>query len=511
MNTWTSGYVADVEYTYGYYHEMNPLHARLALLNMGIPCPEIKTACELGFGQGVSVNFHAAATGCAWYGTDFNPAQTSFASELARVSGAEVSLSDSAFAEYCNDDSIPQLDYICLHGIWSWISDENRKIIVEFAKKKLKVGGVFYISYNTLPGWANFAPMRHLMTQHSSIVGSEDAGIVSRIDGAIGFAQALLKTDPMYSKANPQVIERMSHLKNQNRHYLAHEYFNKDWDPMYYANVAERLESAKLAFACSAHFMEQIDSVNLSKEQAELLSTITNPNLSQSVRDFLVNQQFRRDYWVKGKRLLTPLERIEGLQKIRVILAKPREDIKLKIDGLRGEAVLDEKIYNPILDILSDYELHTIKDLQSRLAGTEVNFNHLIQAILVLANDGTVIPANDDQAIEQSYPRTRKLNTYLMERARSSSNINFLVSPITATGVPANRIQQLFLLAMEGGVTDLSKIVNFAWETLQLQGQALIKEGKTLETPEENIKELSSQAEEFAKKHLPIFKAFKIV
>ena len=30
------------------------------------------------------------------------------------------------------------------------------------------------------------------------------------------------------------VKERFDRLKDQDRHYLAHEYFNKDWQPMYF-------------------------------------------------------------------------------------------------------------------------------------------------------------------------------------------------------------------------------------------------------------------------------------
>jgi len=52
-------------------------------------------------------------------------------------------------------------------------------VIVDFIRQKLKVGGVLYISYNTLPGWAAFAPMRHLMTEHAEIIGAEGTGIVS--------------------------------------------------------------------------------------------------------------------------------------------------------------------------------------------------------------------------------------------------------------------------------------------------------------------------------------------
>jgi SAM-dependent methyltransferase len=221
MTTWTSGYVADIGYTYGYYNELNPLRVRLAFLSTGLAFPEMGTACELGFGQGLSANIHAAASVCSWSGTDFNPAQAGFARELASASGSGAQLFDESFAEFSSRD-LPEFDYIGLHGIWSWISDENRAVIVDFIRRKLKVGGVLYISYNTLPGWGAFAPMRHLMTEHAEVIGSAGRGIVSRINDAIDFTDRLLATNPLYARANPQIAERINKLKEHNRHYLAH-------------------------------------------------------------------------------------------------------------------------------------------------------------------------------------------------------------------------------------------------------------------------------------------------
>ena len=66
MTTWSEGYVADIGYTHGYYTELNPLRSRFALIKAGLKPPSIRNACELGFGQGVSVNIHAAASGTAW-------------------------------------------------------------------------------------------------------------------------------------------------------------------------------------------------------------------------------------------------------------------------------------------------------------------------------------------------------------------------------------------------------------------------------------------------------------
>jgi hypothetical protein len=55
----TSGYVADVEYTIGYFTELNPARLSIGLLNAGYAPPVVRNACELGFGQGMSIAMHA--------------------------------------------------------------------------------------------------------------------------------------------------------------------------------------------------------------------------------------------------------------------------------------------------------------------------------------------------------------------------------------------------------------------------------------------------------------------
>ncbi len=55
MSDWTAGYIADIGYTFGYYPELNPLAVKLAFLFSGLVCPKFSSACELGFGQGLSV------------------------------------------------------------------------------------------------------------------------------------------------------------------------------------------------------------------------------------------------------------------------------------------------------------------------------------------------------------------------------------------------------------------------------------------------------------------------
>lgn len=510
MSDWTAGYVADIGYTYGYYTELNPLRVRLAFLNAGLQPPSMGAACELGFGQGLSANLHAAASVVQWHGTDFNPAQAGFAQELAQVAESGAQLFDEAFDQFCNRPDLPSFDYIGLHGIWSWISDENRAVIVDFVRRKLKVGGVLYISYNTQPGWAAMVPMRDLLTEHADVMGADGAGIVNRIDSALAFADQLLAANPAYARANPHIAERIKKIKEQNRHYVAHEYFNRDWQPMAFARMAQWLAPAKVNWACSANLLDAIDAINLTAEQQELLNGIPDPMFRQTVRDFCVNQQFRKDYWVKGARTLGALDQAEALRAERVILALPRADVSMKVTGSLGEANLQEGVYAPVLDALADYKPKTLGQLEQAVKGASISFTQVLQAAVILSGMGALLPAHDDAVAGKARKRTDRLNQHLMLKARSSNELAYLASPVTGGGVNVARFNQLFLLARVQGHKQPADWAQYAWNILAMQGQRLVKEGKALESAEDNLTELTAQAQAFADKHLPVLKALQV-
>jgi SAM-dependent methyltransferase len=511
MSDWTAGYVADIGYTFGYYQELNPLRARLAFLNAGLVPPENGVHCELGYGQGMSTNIHAAASCSTWHANDFNPSQAAFAQSMAAASGSNAYLTDEAFADFCTRTDLPDFDSIGLHGIWSWVNDENRTLIVDFIRRKLKVGGVLYISYNTQPGWAAMLPMRDLLNEHSDVMGVAGQGITKRIDGALEFADKLMATNPSYLKANPVVTERLAGMKAHNRNYLAHEYFNRDWLPMPFSKMAEWLSAAKVDYACNADYMGHIDAVNLTPDQQTLLKEIPDAMFQQTVRDFMTNQQFRKDYWVKGARKLKVLEQVEALRAQKIILTGQRADVSLKIKGALGEATMQEAIYSPILDALADHKPKTLGQLEAVVKDNNIMFAQLLQAVMVLSGTGALMSVQDETLIQKAKKYTDKLNAFLMDKSRSSSDFSYLASPVTGGGVTVNRFHQLFMLAYSNGKKQPADWAQFASQVLLSQHEKVLKDGKALETPEENLAELTLQASTFATKQLPIMKALQVI
>lgn len=519
MTDWTDGYNANIDYTHGYYHELNPVRSQLAFIYAGLVPPAMGTHCELGFGQGLSINLHAAAAGSTWYGCDFNPAQAGFAQSMAQASGATAHLSDEAFAEFCARADLPTFDSIGLHGIWSWISNDNRAVLVDFVRRKLKVGGSVYISYNTQPGWAAMAPMRELLAEHAQRISTPGNGILSQVDAALDFASQLFATQPRYLKNNPHMADRLKKIKEHNRNYLAHEYFNRDWLPMPFSSMVQWLTPAKMSLACSAAYADHIPPLNFTSEQAAMLNGITDTNFRETVRDFMVDQQFRKDYWVKGARKLNLLERAQALRAQRVVLVQPRSGVSLKINGSLGEANLQENIYNPLLDFLADYRPHSIAEIERAMATPAkgkgkpraTNFNQLTEAIMILVSTGNVSPAQDDETSLRMKPTTDRLNTHLLDHARSNDTVHYLASPVTGGGISVPRFNQLFLWAASQGLQKPTEWAQSAWQALQAQGQKLLHEGKMLDTEEANLAQLTVQAKAFATVKLPVLRALQVV
>jgi hypothetical protein len=352
--------------------------------------------------------------------------------------------------------------------------------------------------------------MRHLMTEHAQVIGAEGAGIVSRIDGAIDFAEKLLACNPAFARANPQVQDRVKRLKGQNRHYLAHEYFNRDWHPMHFGTMAGWLEPAKVQYAGSAHLLDHIEAVNLTAEQRTFLREVPDPMFRESVRDFVVNQQFRRDHWVKGARRMSALEQREALGAFRVVLGVPVADVPAKVSTPLGEATLNVKVTEPLLKIMGDHQPRSIGELEQQLAASAVTYANLLEVVMILVGSGHLHPAQSEAQASACRVSAQRLNAHLMARARVSADIGHLASPVTGGGVSVGRFGQLFLAARAAGQAEPAQWAQSAWQSLEAQGQRLIKDGTRLDEPADNVQELWRLAGDFAQRQLPVLHSLQV-
>jgi SAM-dependent methyltransferase len=509
MSSWTAGYVTELTYTHGFYRELSPSVLEMVALSRGIRAPSADgplVICELGCGQGFSANLLAAVNpGIQYHAIDFNPAQISDARKLASDAGtANVHFHEGSFDELMINSDLPKyFDIISLHGVWSWINANNRSCVVDFIRNRLRAGGLVYLSYNTLPGWAAVMPLRRLFVDHAA---TTTGPILPRIEQALAFAKQVLDVNPVYSRVNPVVIERLEKIQAQPRSYLAHEFFNKDWNPFYFSDVHSEMNEAKLSYVGSANLLDHIDAVNLTVDQQRLLAGVSDPAQRETIRDYMVNQQFRRDVFVKGSVRYSPVAVRDRWLDMRFALSTNRSDIPLTVKGAVGEASLQRDVYEPILDELAS-DPRTLRQIMSEKRVSDLGWVRLTQAMTVLVGSGHVQVALDLQGETERVRRARAFNAILMNLARATPDLQCLASPVTGNGIGVDRFQQLFLLARNEKNSDPPA---FSWNIINSTGQKLIKDGVNLESPEENIAELRSRYSFFVEKMFPVLQKLGI-
>ena len=514
MSNWAAGYVLDIPYTSGFYRELEPDYLRFVTLANGIRPPEFgpgATYCELACGQGFGTALLAAANPQArFWGFDFNPSQIANARRLAAEAGlTNVTFEDWSFAQAVERaGDLPAFDIVVLHGIYSWISEENRQAIVAFLDRTLKPGGLVYVSYNCMPGWAAVAPLQRLMREHAN--RRPDRSDLQAA-AALAFATRMKEGGAGYFAQNAALTGRMEKLPGMNRNYLAHEYLNGHWHPLYHLDVVREMEAARLTYACSATITENVDNVCVPGPLLPLLQETRDRGWQETVKDYVSNKQFRRDIFVRGASSLTPFDQARLVADLRFALVVPRGAVSFKFTGPLGEIQGQEEVYGPIADALAEKprtvgELVALPPLAGRPLGA------ILQALSLLLHAGHVHPMQHD-ARGKIAEAAKAFNRIVARRTvRGAEGLSNLAAPAIGGGLPVTHAELLGVLAMhENPKADPAQIATFGWATMEQSGQRLMKDGKGLQTKEENLAELEAQLTMFVSAKLPIWKQLGIV
>ncbi|NTV49859.1 MAG: methyltransferase domain-containing protein [Geobacteraceae bacterium] len=500
------GYVADMEYVHHFSRELGPAWLNFVLAMQGIEPLQLASGfscCDLGCGQGLSTNVFASChPEGQFHSIDFNAAHIQGARGLA----GQAKLENVTFWEASFDDlaklDLPEFDFITLHGVYSWVSAENRKIIVDFIRCKLKSGGVVYVSYNCLPGWSPVAPIRQLLISCADMASDN---LEEQIDASIVFVGRLKSMNLPYFSNNPSAGIFFDELSKRSRNYLAHEYFNEHWVPFYHADVVKELAPANLTFAGSASFADNLDFLRFSVEEQQLLNCIDDSILQETIKDFAVNQQFRKDVFTNGGKRLAQSAHLELVSRCRFALVVPREEVVLTVNFPRGEAHLDPELYKPVLSALEEQH-NSLDELLLKQDVARFGSEKARQALMVLLSVGSIMPAVDPSP--QALASTRLFNYTILERTALNMELQYLASPVVRGGIKLDWVQRLLLLCE---LTDSGDPLSFVSSMMRDHNHALIKDGAVLQSWDENLEELGRQIRSFHTCHLPLLKRLEVV
>ncbi|MBE8950646.1 MAG: methyltransferase regulatory domain-containing protein [Quinella sp. 3Q1] len=333
--------------------------------------------------------------------------------------------------------------------------------------------------------------------------------INERVASAFKFVEEVIAAEPAYAMVAPSFKAYFERLKNHNANYIAHEYLNLDWDLMYFADVAELCQTAKLEFATVA-FPAETGTAYLGEKGQEFFKKISNPIVREQLKDYFINRQFRKDIYVRGVRRLSNTEVFDKIFSMRYVLTTPAAEVPMTMVLNGREIILAKEIYRPLLEYLQEDNFRP-KDLREYFMRGKLNANQLLEALRLLVQAAHITPCQSDAAVKRAKKSCERLNAHICEKSSFADTIRFLASPLTGGGVEVGRFHQIFLAQYKAGNKTADKLAEAAWKIISRNGERMMaaQTQKLLETDAENLAYLETMAEKFLTR-LPIYKALML-
>lgn len=505
---WKHGYHADGGYTYGYFPETMPARLRWAALVQGHDAPERGFRyLDAGCGQGLNLLIAAAVhPDSEFVGIDFLPGHIAHANALARAAGIEnVRFIEADFVELARDpDSLGRFDYAICHGISSWVAPAVRAALFELLGKVLAPGGLLYNSYNTLPGWLSGMPYQHLVLLEREAGRSGAQAVAAAREN---LAQLQQSSAALFA-AQPSLPARLRKLAEQDPTYLAQEYNNLHWQPVYVTQMMDELADVKLEYLGTATLPEAWD-VILSPETRALIARQDSPRVREQLRDYAVNQSFRRDLYVKGSHRPWPGDLRASMLSCRVaaqpMTARPAPGEPYRV-SVCVELGGDPELYGALLKVLDDApEGLSVGELMHHPALDARTRSGALQALSVMLHAGWAVPMLSVEP--QARLAARRLNAAMAQAARAGAPYRHLVLPAAAGAHPIADIEWPML---EGAIaqTDPQAWAQAAGAMLAGLQRHLVSDGQAVIDPDKAAAMLRERAELFAKARCPALRVF---
>jgi SAM-dependent methyltransferase len=442
-------YVSDVPYPRKFVPQIAPPSLRLVAAMNGLPAPpeDDFDYCELGSANGDSLALFAAANPEARFvGVDLNAEHTACARDLAaRGELDNVTFLERDFEALGRED-LPDFDFVTAHGIMSWVSPKKREAALRFAAAKLKPGGLLYVSYNALPGWAVIEPLRRLMLDHASkIAGSS----LDKAEAAVAYAHRLLDAGAGFFAQHPTAKSMLALVDTAGLPYVVHEYFHSYFEPLYFADVEASLAAHGFGFVGQIPLHLNVRELATPPQVRKIAQEAAGRTEFEMLKDFATNEFFRSDVYMKGS-----VNRSES--EMRFYFESTSFGTMTSAKQIKREAKLphytvDYKgpVYDAMLAALAEGPA-TAMQLGQKKELLALGQSRIGDCIKNLVLGGQVVPmrvsTEEARSTPESICRVRlPFNRLALQGALAGETPLVLASPATGTGV---HLSLLELLAM---------------------------------------------------------------
>jgi SAM-dependent methyltransferase len=362
--SWNAGYVADVPYAANYSQAMSPGWMTQATIAAGqIPRAIDQSFRYLDLGCGYATTLLPLAASNPqgeFVGVDFMPEHVAFAERvIQRTQLTNATVMEASFQDIIANPARlgDPFDFIVMHGVYTWVSPETRAAILQLINTHLKPGGIVYVGYNAHPGWTRSQPLQHLIY---TIAQQQPGSSIEKMKAAVRFLAQMKAVDAPILKnmelppSLKEAMEDPDRLLPWAASYLAHEYLNEHWNPIFFSNLCADMASAKLSHVGACRMMDHVESSGWNDAQQNIIAQFSNPVLAESVKDMLMPSGFRRDLFARGRAVMPPDVRHQTMLNTQFVLVKPLTEITPEFGFRENIVKTSEELVKALAATLQD-------------------------------------------------------------------------------------------------------------------------------------------------------------
>jgi SAM-dependent methyltransferase len=402
-----TAYISDVQFTSKYVEDQAPAWMNYtAAINGYTPVPTHDgfNYCEIGCGQGLTALILAALhpEGRFWaFDISADHIRT------ARAMAAAAKLTNIRFLEAAIGDAsaraIPRCEFITAHGFMSWVSEDVRKLALDFVQEHLAPGGLAMLSYDALPGFAPIAPIREMLQLYASSVEGDS---VQKAKAALEYVRVLKESQTSYFTQYPYVSGVVDELLRQDPRYVVHELMTPHWQPFYFREIAERAGRAGLSYAGNLRPRLNYMDYMVPTDFRDFMSALPSRLLFESHHDLIANTIFRRDLYTSqpGSTGAADLTRADTIH-LRYGISRLPEELSLRgqHQGLDYDVTSMQTRVAQVVAALSSGP-KDLRLLHASLGDSDVGLAELADVMQALVVTGITFPCADTAGDRHGWP-----------------------------------------------------------------------------------------------------------
>lgn len=453
---------------------------------------------ELGCGNGLGIATLAASFPQGiFHAVDINPTQIDNAERLKEKAGLRnLFFHEADFSEVLEQTDIRPFDHISLNGVYSWVGESTRRHIQQIIHTLLKPGGTCNISYNAMPGWAAFLPLRNLFVQAAN---RHFGTTPERIQKAYRSLRLMMESGFDYTDAHPEAKAVFDELANKSLSYVAHEFFSDHWQPFSFSEVASDFANLGVYYCGNT---ELARNTGLDPAHAEL-RRYSDRLLNEDLRSIERREKHRSDAYCNGTKPPEVSDLSESLADLHLGALASVEAIV----AYGGLSVSPEDTL--ILNALQS-QTRTLGELEALPSLAGLTRSDLAQRVKSLITQRWISPFMFSQAFEVLQPETAFSGTFsyahplsevLLGKTLFRDGQVYLPSPQTGLPIRVGFATAVILRAtIETGV---DQAITTADRLIADSGKVWIQDGEEIATPANRMHRLSELFPGFLRLRLP--------